>query len=91
MLTTKHKIIKTKTIAGDLAKHYVSLLKEDEDSEEVILIVKYILSKTPLPSSVTFKLVKTYKGSKLYMQRIAITKNTFGAIVNSINSIFNDI
>lgn len=79
-----HKILRTKTLAGNLAKQYVYFA--ELDGEYFIYIKKYILSD--IPDRLTYHdLVRIFKGKKLTLEIFSIKLTSFKIISDWIQDI----
>jgi hypothetical protein len=93
METTKIQVIKSKTNYGEHAK-IVVLLFRDENMNDSILLVKYLLTENielfHLYCQSGFAVVREFKGKVLMQQRVSIKISTFEKINKSINKFFED-
>lgn len=88
MLSTKNKIVKSTTVAGNLAKLDVRLVKDEGESQMFVYINKYILSNEQIDINVLdMKLVKTYKGKYLYFLHLGFKLETYIELTNNVYSL----
>ncbi len=76
---------KSKNLAGDLAKFYVSVITEKQTRTQVVIVIKRILTSDR--SVQKHKILRYFKDKVLVEQEILVKKDTLFLIANQINKI----
>jgi len=86
MKQTKKHILRTLTIAEDLAKQYYQVVEEDNE-EPALLVSKYVLAdKNNSYYNKHFNCLKIFKDKALFFQPFAIKISSLEIILNTLSN-----